>query len=66
MLAVSPALLYFSRFARNDIYVAFFTLAIIICIWRYMEDRKNGWLIAIAPLLALSFAANRAPGSNRF
>lgn len=57
MLAVSPALLYFSRFARNDIYVAFFTLAIIICIWRYMEDRRNGWLIAIAPLLALSFAA---------
>ena len=37
-------------------YVAFFTLAIVICIWRYMEERKDGWLIAIAPLLALSFA----------
>ncbi|MCH7580673.1 MAG: TIGR03663 family protein [Chloroflexi bacterium] len=57
MLTISPALLYFSRFARNDIYVAFFTLAIVICIWRYMEDRKSGWLIAMAPLLALSFAA---------
>ena len=57
MLTISPALLYFSRFARNDIYVAFFTLAIVICIWRYMEDRKIGWLIAMAPLLALSFAA---------
>ncbi|MCH8949947.1 MAG: TIGR03663 family protein [Chloroflexi bacterium] len=57
LLAVSPALIYFSRFARNDMYVAFFTLAIVVCIWRYMEERKNGWLIAIAPLLALSFAA---------
>ncbi|MCH8849194.1 MAG: TIGR03663 family protein [Chloroflexi bacterium] len=57
LLAVSPALIYFSRFARNDIYVAFFTLAIVICIWRYLEDRRNGWLIAIAPLLAFSFAA---------
>ena len=57
MLTISPALLYFSRFARNDIYVAFFTVAIVICIWRYMEDRKIGWLIAMAPLLALSFAA---------
>ena len=57
LLTISPALLYFSRFARNDIYIAFFTAAIVICIWRYMEDRKTGWLIAMAPLLALSFAA---------
>ena len=57
LLAVSPALIYFSRFARNDMYVAFFTLAMVVCIWRYMEERKAGWLIAIAPLLALSFAA---------
>ena len=57
LLAVSPTLLYFSRFARNDIYVAFFTLAIVIAIWRYLSERRNGWLIAIAPLLALSFAA---------
>lgn len=57
MLAVSPSILYFSRFARNDVYVLFFTLAIAVCIWRYMEDRRDGWLIAIAPLLALSFAA---------
>ena len=57
MLTMSPALLYFSRFARNDIYVAFFTFAIVVCMWRYLEDRKDRWLIAIAPLLALSFAA---------
>ncbi|MEX0785179.1 MAG: glycosyltransferase family 39 protein, partial [Dehalococcoidia bacterium] len=57
LLAVSPALLYFSRFARNDIYVAFFALAMVICMWRYLAERKEGWLIGIAPLLALSFAA---------
>ena len=56
-LAFSPVLLYFSRFARNDIYVAVFTLAIVIAMWRFLSDRKYGWLIAIGPLLALSFAA---------
>jgi len=38
MLAVSPSILYFSRFARNDIYILFFALAIVVCIWRFMED----------------------------
>ncbi len=57
MLTISPTLLYFSRFARNDVYIAFFTLAIVVCMWRYMEDRKDRWLIAMAPLLALSYAA---------
>ena len=57
LLVISPTLLYFSRFARNDIYIAFFTLALVIAIWRYLSERRNGWLIAIAPLLALSFAA---------
>ncbi|MDZ4278324.1 MAG: TIGR03663 family protein, partial [Dehalococcoidia bacterium] len=56
-LAFSPTLLYVSRFAREDIHAAFFTLAIAVCIWRYVAERRDGWLIAIAPLLAFSFAA---------
>jgi hypothetical protein len=74
-LAVSPTLLYFSRFARNDVYVAFFTLALVVCIWRYLAEqrdaqeststgiwdylgeRRNVWLVAMAPLLALSLTA---------
>ena len=56
LLALSPTLLYFSRFARNDIYIAFFTLALIVCIWRYLAERRDLYLYLAAGLLALSFA----------
>ena len=56
LLAVSPTLLYFSRFAREDIYVAFFTLGMFICVWRYLQQPRRLYLYMIAALLALSFA----------
>ena len=55
-LAFSPVLLYFSRFARNDIYIGFFTLAAVICMWRYLSERRPLYLFLIAGILALSFA----------
>ena len=36
-LAVSPCMVYFSRFLRNDIYIAFFTLALLVAILYYFE-----------------------------
>jgi len=56
LIAFSPALLYYSRFAREDVYAAAFTLGIVICIWRYIDERKPSYLYASAALLALSFA----------
>jgi uncharacterized protein (TIGR03663 family) len=56
LLAVSPTLLYFSRFAREDIYIAFFTLSLVICSWRYLAQGGRLYLYFIAGLLALSFA----------
>ena len=46
MLAFSPAMLYYSRFARNDILMAVWALGIVIAMWRYLdegvgESRKN-------------------------
>ena len=35
LLAISPVFLYFSRFARNDVYIALFTVLIAYCIFRY-------------------------------
>ncbi|MFQ5879892.1 MAG: flippase activity-associated protein Agl23, partial [Dehalococcoidia bacterium] len=55
-IAFSPTLLFFSRFARNDIYVAFFTLGLVVCLWRYIDERKHGYLYLGALLLGLSFA----------
>ncbi len=55
-IAFSPTLLFFSRFARNDIYMAFFTLGLIVCLWRYMDERKARYLGLSGLLLGLSFA----------
>lgn len=56
LLAFSPTLLYFSRFARNDIWIALFTLVLIVAIWRYLANQQNRYLYLIAGVLALSFA----------
>ena len=56
LIAFSPTLLYYSRFAREDIYFAAFSLALVICLWRYIEEQRPQYLYASAVLLALSFA----------
>ena len=55
-LAVSPAMLYFSRFARNDIYMAVWSLGLVIAMWRYLDEGRNRYLYAGAALLALAFS----------
>ena len=56
MLAFSPSLLYFSRFARNDIYVAVWTIALVAMMWRYLDDQRPRYLYMTAALVALGFA----------
>ena len=55
-LAFSPSLLYYSRFARNDIFMAVFALALVGVMWRYIDEGKNRWLYIAAALVAIGFA----------
>lgn len=55
LLALSPSILYFGRFARNDVYILMWTLIMIICIWRYIEKGKPAYLYGLAAALSLSF-----------
>lgn len=48
MLAFSPTIVYYSRFFREDIYLAFFSLLMVVSIWRYVEDGTKRWLIMLA------------------
>jgi predicted membrane-bound mannosyltransferase/DNA-binding beta-propeller fold protein YncE len=59
-LAFSPILLFFSRYIRDDVLIAFFTLALVICFWRYLSERRTLYLFLIAGLLALSFTTMEA------
>jgi len=54
--AFGPSYLYFSRFAREDIYFASLTLALIVVIWRGVERPRGYHPALIGIVLALLFA----------
>ena len=55
MLILSPSMLYFSRFGRNDILMAFWTVSLFIIMMRYIYDGKNYYLYIASAVLALMF-----------
>ncbi len=48
LLAFSPTLVYYSRFLREDIYMAAFVLLMVAAMWRYIEGGRERWLIIFA------------------
>ncbi len=56
LLALSPSMLYLSRFARDDILMAFWALALLVLIWRYLNEEKDRYLYMASAVLALAFA----------
>jgi uncharacterized protein (TIGR03663 family) len=55
-LAIGPSYLYFSRFAREDIYIASITLAMLVVTFRFLQRPRKYHPALIGVLLALSFA----------
>lgn len=45
LLAISPAFVFYSRDYIQEIVLAFFTLAMLGCGWRYARSLKPAWLI---------------------
>src|SRR5437870_3620963 len=60
LLAVSPSMVYFSRFAREDIYMACFTLLLVVAVARYIRSRKMRWLVIAALAFSFSYATKEA------
>ena len=56
MLTLSPTLLYFSRFGRNDIIMVFWATALLVLMWRYINEGKHRYLYLASAVLALMFA----------
>jgi predicted membrane-bound mannosyltransferase len=57
MLAISPSLLYFSRFGRNDIIMAVLTVSLFALLWSYTRNPRNRYLYLASAVLAVAFAA---------
>ena len=55
MLALSPALLYFSRFGRNDIIMMFWAVSLFTLMWRYLDGGRQINLYLASAVLALMF-----------
>ena len=54
LLTVSPMFLYFSRFLREDIFVAFATLALFVCLVRFVDrPGQRAWYGAMVSLAML-------------
>ena len=64
LIMISPSLLYYSRFARNDILIAVWTLALMVLVWRYVETRSDRSLWAFSAVLSLSFATKETAFVN--
>lgn len=60
LLAISPVMTYFARFARNDVYIAFWCLGLIYSTLKYFDSRdpvrKKHWLWAVGAFLIFHYA----------
>ena len=56
LLALSPSLLYFSRFGRNEIIMSVWTVSLLLLLWRYLHEGKDRYLYMASAVLALMFA----------
>jgi uncharacterized protein (TIGR03663 family) len=60
LLAFGPTYLYFSRFAREDIYIACITLGLLVVTFRFLARPRPHQPALIGILLALSFATKES------
>ncbi|MCS7286371.1 MAG: TIGR03663 family protein [Anaerolineae bacterium] len=56
LLLISPSFLYYSRYIRNDIYIAVWNSLLVIALFRFLEEREHRWLYLGAAVLSLAIA----------
>jgi len=56
LLLISPSILYYSRYIRNDIYITVWTMLLIAALFHFIRSRKPGWFYVGAAALMLSLA----------
>ena len=56
-LAVSPNMVYFSRFLRNDIFIAFFSMVMLVALLYYFEQHKMRYALIAGAAIGLGMSA---------
>jgi len=55
-LAVSPAMVFYSRYFIHEMLLIFFTLLTLAAGWRYAQSRRPGWAVTAGAAMGLMFA----------
>ena len=55
LISISPSLAYFSRFARNDVFMSGILILLFIFILKFLNTKKDIWLFLIVGIIALGF-----------
>jgi len=56
LIAVSPAMVFYSRYFIHEMLLVFFTLLTLVAGWRYARSRKVGWAALAGAAIGLMFA----------
>lgn len=57
LFAISPSILFHSRYIRNDIYIALSAMVWIYSLFRYVEERKVRWLYWMVAGMVFGFVS---------
>ncbi len=60
MYAISPALLYHSRYIRDEVILTSLLVFLVVAMFRYLETRSTKWLVLTAVTLGLGFLTMEA------
>ncbi|MEI7728696.1 MAG: flippase activity-associated protein Agl23 [Verrucomicrobiota bacterium] len=56
LTAISPAMVFYSRYFIHEMLFVFFTLLLLAAIWRYSQSSRLGWAILGGAALGLMYA----------
>jgi len=65
-IVLSPSILYYSRGLRHDIFALAGMLAMVVAVFRYLEDHQARWLYFGAVALAVAYASHELTYINTF
>lgn len=57
MLLISPGILYYSRYIRNEVYINVYTTLMVLAFFQYMRTRAARWLFVGAIAVSLMHAS---------
>ena len=56
LIAISPAMMFYSRYFIHEMLLVFFTLLLLAAGWRYVRTRHMGWALLAGAAVGLMYA----------